>query len=175
MRLKTVQFLMVIGLALLLAAPNSFAGEKYGKGYKKKMGLDEKVCKKFDMICDNKDELDLSEEQEEKLMEAKVEFKKAHIEKEADIKLVYVDIKRELYEDEIDVQKVDELIDEKYKYKAQKAKATVAAYAAIKLILSDEQMDDLKGLYEECERDKEYEKKAYYYKKHHKKGYKHKE
>ncbi|NQV03860.1 MAG: hypothetical protein HQ532_00015, partial [Candidatus Omnitrophica bacterium] len=73
--------------------------------------------------------------------------------KKAEIDLIAIDIKAALWEDTIDLGSVNTLIDRKYELKKQKTKALVAAYAALKGMLTKEQIKNLKGL---CKKGKKY-------------------
>lgn len=151
--MRISKILCAVMLIAVLITPTSFA-----KGDEKYKGFDEKMCKKFEMIYENKDELDLSEDQKEKLLDAKMKLKRDLIRKEADIKLLALDIKSELYKDEIDTKTINPMIDKKYAMKAEKTKASVAAYATIKDTLSEKQMETLKELYKKCEKEEYYKK-----------------
>ena len=89
----------------------------------------------------------ISDEQVKKIKGLKVSTKKDLIRKKADIDIVALDIKSALWEDEVDLATVNALIDRKYDLKKEKAKSLVAAYAALKGILTEEQRDKLKTLY----------------------------
>jgi hypothetical protein len=127
--------------------------EKEGHGYKSKSskGLGDKLFMKCHFILMNKDELDLSDDQAEKVMDIKVKAKKNYIMKKAEIDAVAVDMKVELWKDELNVDAINKLIDTKYALKAQKKKDLVASYAELKKTISSAQMDKLKELWKQCE------------------------
>ena len=67
--------------------------------------------------------------------------------KEAEIEVIGVDIKAKLWEDPIDVQAINALVDKKYDLKKEKTKYLIATCAALKGILTDSQKDKVKELY----------------------------
>ena len=134
-----------IFLAVLFAVPNALADG--GKGqYGKHMGFEDKFYKKAYTALVNKKELDLSDEQVEKIKKLKVDTKKDIIMKSAEIDVLVVEIKASLWEDTIDTAALDKLIDKKYELKKAKAKGIVAAYATLKNILTEEQKEELTEL-----------------------------
>ena len=80
----------------------------------------------------------------------KLNSKKDTIEKTAEIDILALDIKAGLYGDTVDSAQLGALIDKKYKIKAEKAKATVGAYAALKGVLTEAQKEKMKELYKKC-------------------------
>jgi Spy/CpxP family protein refolding chaperone len=92
------------------------------------------------------DELKVSDEQLDQIKELKVALKKDLIRKKADIKVIKVDIRSLLYEDEVDVDAVNRLIDQKYEIKKAKSKMVVESYAKLKKVLTKEQMDNLRRI-----------------------------
>ncbi len=117
-----------------------------------KMDMGEMLFRKFHMILENAKELGLSEQQIESVKSLKLKTKKDMITKEAEIDLVALDVKTELWKDAIDVNVINPLIDRKYDLKKEKTKILVAAIAEIKKTLSKDQMDKLKAMHEQkCE------------------------
>jgi Spy/CpxP family protein refolding chaperone len=98
------------------------------------------------------DELKVNDEQLDQIKELKAALKKNLIQKKADIKVIKVDIRSLLYEDEVDVDAANKLIDQKYEIKKAKAKEVVESYAKLKKILTKEQMDKLKGITRELKK-----------------------
>ncbi|MBD3380054.1 MAG: hypothetical protein GF408_06305 [Candidatus Omnitrophica bacterium] len=123
-----------------------FGGVSYAGGHCSKMGWEDKVLKKIKVALMNKKELDLSADQYEKLKKMKYDLKKEVITRDAEKDLVYLDIKKEMWKDKIDLDKVDGLIDKKYDIKKAKAKKVAAACAELKQILSKEQYEEMKDL-----------------------------
>ncbi len=158
---RSVALATVIALVCFMAIPATDAAAK-GKGKywcekesKYSKGLGEKLFKKCHFILMKKDELDLSDDQVEKVVTIKVQAKKDYIMKKASIEAAAVDIKAELWKDDIDVNAINRLIDTKYSAKNEKAKMLVKAYADLKDTLSPSQMEELKKLWKECEEEKE--------------------
>jgi hypothetical protein len=122
------------------------------KKMKHKAKMEEKVFKKLHVIMKNKDELKLSENQITEIRKLKVDAKKDLIRKKAEIDLISVDIKSKLWDETIDVSRINKLVDQKYDLKKEKTKSLIAAYAELKKILSKEQKEMLKGLMRHKER-----------------------
>lgn len=117
---------------------------------KEDRGKDEdKFFKKFHLILENKDMLNLSEDQMQKIMDLKINAKKDVIRNNAEIEIVGLDIKVELKKDKIDLKAVNKLIDKKYDLKKNKAKALAQAYAKLKDILTPEQLAICKEIKED--------------------------
>jgi len=117
-------------------------GDMEGKFYKQAM-----------LIITNQEELGISDAEVKTIKDLKIATKKDLIAKKAEIDLIAIDIKAALWEDTIDLGSVNTLIDRKYELKKQKTKALVAAYAALKGMLTKEQIKNLKGL---CKKGKKY-------------------
>ena len=111
-----------------------------------KKGLKEKFLKKAHKLLMHQEELKLSEEQVGKIKNLKHSVKKDLVMKEAQIEVIGMDVKALLWEDVIDVDKVNALIEQKYDIKKAKAKMLVKAMADLKDILTDEQKKMMKDL-----------------------------
>ena len=109
-------------------------------------GLDNKFFKKIHLALKNNEELGLSDEQYEKLKTLKMNTKKDLIKRKAEIDIIGVDIKGKLWEDPIDKESINKLIDKKYELKKAKAKALVEAYATFQTILTDDQKKKLEEI-----------------------------
>ena len=144
---RLIVFMLVVCFALLTTDLYAEHGMMQGKMKGSHGDFSDKVCKKAMMILKNQEELGLSDEQVKKIKGLKVSTRKDLIRKKADIDIVALDIKSALWEDEVDLATVNALIDRKYDLKKEKAKSLVAAYAALKGILTEEQRDKLKTLY----------------------------
>lgn len=142
-----------LAVILALASTASFA---YQDDHDKAKGGQGKSCKvtaKAHMVLKNKDELGISENQEEKIEALLLKAKKESIRQDAEIEIIGLDIKAKMKENTVNVQEINPLIDKKYDLKKAKAKASLAAYAELKNILTDKQKETLKELYEKkmCE------------------------
>ena len=115
--------------------------------------MESKFYKQAMLIIANQEELGLSDAEVKKIKGLKIATKKDLITKKAEIDLIAIDIKAALWEDTIDLGSVNTLIDRKYELKKQKTKSIVAACAALKGMLTKEQIKDLKGL---CKKGKKY-------------------
>lgn len=153
---KTLMSLVVCFTVISLSS-----GMVLGKGKGKDLG--DKIFKKMHIALKEKAELGLSDAQLEKIIDLKVSAKKDYTMKKAEIKNTKLDLKVQLMKDEIDIRKVNSLIDKKYDIKAQKAKALIEAYVELKDVLSEKQMDQLKEIYKKkCSKSgyKGYDKKG---------------
>ena len=144
----------VVVLAMIFAVSTtvSFAYKGFDKkpaGHYQK--LEDKAMSKAYMILKNKDALGLTDEQVKQVKDLKLKLKKDEIAQNAEIETVALDIKSQLWEDTINTEAINALIDKKYELKKAKAKSSVAAYAQLKNILSQAQRDKLKELYKKCE------------------------
>ena len=153
MKMKMVTSLM---LALMLAAavPMAYAYECHmmKDSCRGQAGFEGKFCHKAHFILENEEELGLTAEQVGKIGDLKLQTKKALIKKEADIKVLALDVMAKLHADTIDTKAVSELIDKKYELKKEEAKLVVESIASLKGILTDEQTKKLKDLWKKCKK-----------------------
>ena len=153
MNKKTViAALLALALALSITAFDDYA---FGDGKTKRChkGLEKKFFGKVYLILKNQDELDLSDKQVEEIKDLKIKTKKDLIRKKAELDIVALDMKTAMLEKQIDTGAVNKLIDKKYDLKKEKAKSLVAAYAAVKGILTDKQKEELKDLWKKCKKE----------------------
>jgi Spy/CpxP family protein refolding chaperone len=115
-------------------------GNRYGCSF------EEKIMCKFHLVISNHDKLNLSDEQTAKIKGLKINTKKDLIKRNAEIDLISVDMKSKLWEDVIDKEDINKLIDQKYELKKAKTKVLINAYAELKNILTDEQRKKLKDI-----------------------------
>ena len=141
--MKRIAVLIVILSCFLVTS--SYA-DSYKKSRHHGYGLDKKFFKKVRLALKNQEELGLSDEQCEKLKALKMNTKKDLIKRKAEIDIIEVDIKGNLYEDPIDKKSINKLIDKKYELKKAKAKALVEVYAAFQNIFTDDQKKKLKEI-----------------------------
>lgn len=146
MNKKTViSAVLAFALVFSLTMFNAYAddgGKK--KGYHQ--GFEKKFFYKTRLILKNKDKLGLAGKQLKKIKSLKIKTKKNVIRKDAELSIIALDIKAAIGEKQIDVVAVNKLLDKKYDLKKDKAKSSLAAYAALKRILTDEQMGKLKNI-----------------------------
>ncbi|MGD9014843.1 MAG: hypothetical protein PVI33_02315 [Candidatus Omnitrophota bacterium] len=151
----TVVALVALVTILTVAVVTSSA---YEGGHGKSKGHYEKskdmVVMKAYMILKNQDELGLSDDQITKVKDLKLQYKKDTIKQDAEIEIIALDIKSKMYEESVDLEAINALIDQKYELKKAKAKSLVAAYTQLKSILTEKQLDQLKELYKECKTEK---------------------
>jgi len=150
-----ISICIVACCALAIASSTAFADESQagkcnfmsacGK-MSHKMETNDIFFHKAYLILAKAAELGLSSEQTEKVKALKYSVEKSLIKKNADIESLTLDIKEALRKDEIDINAVDKLIDQKYTLKAQKTKETIGAYAELKKILTPDQLKKLKEM-----------------------------
>ena len=145
---------MALALTVGLMQSVSFADKGYRDGQRvyQKKSIKAKFFKTVRLIYLYQDELKVSDEQLNKIKELKVALKKDLIRKKADIKVIKVDIRSLLYEDEVDVDAVNRLIDQKYEIKKAKSKMVVESYAKLKKVLTKEQMDNLRRIFRDLKK-----------------------
>ena len=140
--IMTITLVVALGLMQTLA----FAGKRggYDQGRHHRKSIKEKLFKTVRMIYHNHDELNVNDNQLNQIRELKIALKKDLIRKKADIEIITVDIRSLLHEDEIDVNAVSKLIDQKYEIKKDNMKKVVKSFAELKKILTKEQKEKLK-------------------------------
>lgn len=170
---KTMKILMVLMLGMVLSMPGAVWADKGDHdcakcpakicplmkkdckqkecmkcAEEKKNSLKEKFFYKAGLFLKHADEIGLSEEQVKQIKDLKHSTKKAYVMKKAEIEVAAIDFQAGLY-GKVDVNAMNGIIDKKYDLKKEKAKMLVKAYADLKNILSDSQMEKIKELYKE--------------------------
>ncbi len=141
--------LLVIGLALSVASIGAYA-DGHGKD---EISLEDKFYCKAMVMLKNEEELGLSEKQVETIKKLKIDTKKDLIRKNAEIDVLALDIKMEMYKDSMDTAAVNKLVDKKYDIKKEKTKAIIAACAELKDTLTKDQKSKLKDIIKQCKKD----------------------
>jgi Spy/CpxP family protein refolding chaperone len=142
--IATITFLLALGLIQSPAFAEKKGGYVQGRHHQK--SIQEKFFKKVKMLHRYQDELNVTDNQLEQIRELKITLKKELIKKKADIEIISLDIRSLLYEDEVDLNAVNKLVDQKYEIKKSKMKMVVRSLSELKKILSKEQMDKLKDI-----------------------------
>lgn len=147
---------LVLVLAVSISTAYAYDCKKSGShGYgSKSYSTKSKILHKAHFLMEKKEELGLSDEQVAKIKDLKLNAKKVSIKRGAEIEIIALDIKAAMWQDAIDTEAIDALIDKKYEIKKEKAKSMVRAYAELKGILTAEQKDKLKELYKACKKEK---------------------
>ena len=140
------RFIVVVMLLCFFLSATQVYAEGHGKMKGGHGDFGDKVFFKAMLIIKNQEELGLSDDQVKKVKDLKIASKKDLIRKKAEIDLLVLDIKAALWEDTVDINAVNALIDKKYEIKKAKAKSLVAALVALKEVLTEEQQKKLKGL-----------------------------
>lgn len=136
--------MLVLSMTLALSLSYADHGGKYGKA-----DLESKFYKKIYMIEKNQAELGLPDDKLEVLKKLSLETKKAVIKQDAEIEVIALDIKQKLYENPVDIEGTNKLVDQKYDLKKAKAKTLVEAFAKVKSTLSKDQWAKLKELHKD--------------------------
>ena len=149
---KLFVVLLAVALSVGFLQTVSFAekgkmGER--KGHQGKMSTEDELFRKIKKITMHQDELGITDEQLAKIKTLKMDLKKDLIRKDADIEVLALDIKAALSEDQIDLGKVNKLIDQKSDVKKAKPKSVIAALAELKKAISKDQMNEVEGLCKE--------------------------
>ena len=98
------------------------------------------------MIVENKEELGLVEDTARKIRELKIQIKKDLIRDKADIEVIGVDVLAKLWDQKIDVEGIDRLLDTKYELKKGSVKRLIRAFAMLKDLLTPEQLRKAKAI-----------------------------
>jgi hypothetical protein len=146
-RFGVVALLMILVAALCTTTCYADYGSKYCKKTESYDGLEGKLFYKAHFILNNEEELGLSEKQVDQIRKLKTDTKKDLINKKAQIDLIGVDIKTQMWEDPMDLDAMNELVEHKYMIKEAKTKALLSAYAQLKGILTEDQKATLKKLW----------------------------
>ena len=136
---------LVLVLCFVLCSSAALAKDAGRKG-EDGFSLERKVLRKLGMVIRYQEDLGLTDEQVAQIRDLKVSVQKDLVKKQADIKLLAIDIKTALAEDTIDTKAVGKLIDKKYAVKKDKAMVLVKAYAELKKMLTDEQQKKFKTI-----------------------------
>jgi len=154
------KYLLILALVMCLGFGASVAfADTPGRGHEgmreeyKPQDLESKFFYKAHKLLKHEEELGLSDKQIERIKDLKLTTKKDLIQKEAEIELLALDIKAQLYEEKVNLRAVKDLIDKKYELKKAKAKTLVEAYVTLKDVLNKVQKEKLKELYKERKRE----------------------
>lgn len=146
---KFAALALVLMLAASFCVPAGYAEyrcERCGKAMYDK-DMKGKFFKKAHFILKNQKELDLSDRQIDQIKKLKADVKKDMINKRAKTDLLKVEIETEMWEDPMNLNAINSLIEQKYEVKKEKAKALAAAYAKLKGILTEDQKEELTSLW----------------------------
>lgn len=142
-RVKTAVFVI---LAMVLASSTALGGG-HGRGKNGKAGMEDGLFRKISTMMAHQDDLGLNEEQIKKIEALKFATRRELIRKNADIAMAGVEICQKMSEKKIDIPGVENLIDLKYGYKSEKAKALVRSCSNLRGILTGEQMKKFRKIW----------------------------
>lgn len=161
MRKSILSFLLVVAFAsAALLAGDAYAGKGPGCGHKDKCmkcAMQAKECMatqlkdKVGLLMDHKQMLGINDKQVADIKAAKKAAIKELIQRKADVDIIMVDAKSEMYKDMMDLAAINGLIDQKYAAKAAYAKAYVKGISDIQQVLSPDQRAKWKAIVKEAE------------------------
>ncbi len=157
MKRKLMLIALLVSVLTLSVMPLEVYALDHGKTKGQKghqWDLEKKFSFKAHLILAKKEELGLSDAQVAKIKELKMKTTKDLIRKDAEIKILALDIKAAMWEDPINTSAVNKLIDKKYDLKKEKTKSSIGAYTALKGILTKGQKEKMKGFLKKCKKQK---------------------
>lgn len=134
----------VLSFALLFSVLTMGVYAYNGGGREWQGGLKEKIFAKAHFILGCQDELGFSDDQVKRIKDLVIKTERNQIEKRAEIELVDVDIKAEIWRDTLDANTITGLIDRKYELEKIKAKSLINAYVALMSTLTAEQKEKMR-------------------------------
>ncbi len=167
---KTIAVVAVASFLVLSVQTSAFAflGRKGGAGKMCPMGQPEygwqrggeearcpvaaKFMKKAHFFTEHAEELGLTEEQTKSIEDLKIAREKAQIQATSETKIFELDLKQKLSEDKLDVEGIQVMIDTHTAAMAKSMKDSVADYAKLKALLSDEQLAKAKTMWHQKKR-----------------------
>lgn len=158
---KSIFAMFVLILSLTFALPlyaecqgGHCPMKKAGKGASYHGGREKYHCpivakfmKKADFYLENQKDLGLSEEQIKTIKDLHMDAKKAYLRQSAEAKIFELDLHSKMSEPKVDVEGINAMIDSGMAAMNTSAKATIAAYAKLKSVLSDDQTAKAKELH----------------------------
>ena len=97
-------------------------------------------------ILENHHEIDLSEDNFQKVKELKIKTKKEFIKTCAEVEMMGIDIMAKLWDPNPDSNEINRLIEKKFEMKKERMKFLVNAFASLKKLVPKEQMEKLKKI-----------------------------
>ena len=153
---KKALFCMVplVVAAMLVVMPAAFADHG---GYRKACPMSDKeeyqcpvtgkFMQKASFFLDHKDEIGLTDEQEMKIKQLKLDVKKKYIQQTADMEIFMLEITDKMSQPKVDVEGLNSLVDEGAAKMAASTKEVIASYAELKGSLSEDQMAKAKEIW----------------------------
>ncbi|MBU0467959.1 MAG: hypothetical protein KKD07_02350 [Candidatus Omnitrophica bacterium] len=153
--------MLAVGVLLMFGAMTSVVCAEPGQGMSKMMhggqgmpimdegkgmSMEDMFFKNAKMIYSLQEDLGITEEQLNKIKDAKIALKKDLIRKEAELDIVMVDMMALMQSDEPHGEMMKDLIDKKYDVKKEKAKRVVDACMSLKEILTEDQKGKMKEM-----------------------------
>ncbi len=136
--MKVVVRMSVVFLIVCLLPGIGYAFGKKGQGQQSDFNLPNKL-----LIL--KDELGLTNEQQEKLTALKYEAKKQAIQDKAEVAIAQLELKELTSGYQVEEGRVDKAVDKLYKAKKKARKNLIAVQVKVKALISKEQFDKLKA------------------------------
>ena len=144
---KILTISIAVALVLGLGQLNSFA-ERHGMGHHdyKKMSINDRFFMKVEIIKKHQEEIGVTDDQMDQIRDLKTALKKDTIKKQAEIDILKIDIRSLMHKEQVNVEAVYKLIDQKYEVKKAKAKKAVESLAQLKKIITKDQMAKLRSI-----------------------------
>ena len=150
--MKTNKKILIFGILASMVIFGAVASKAYACNYKKgdsyKWSLKDTFFKKAHIILGSKADLQLSNEQAAKVKDLKLKTEKDLVMKGAELEVIGIDITAALHKDVIDMKAVNSLNDKKYTLKKNNANSIAESLAVLKSILSDDQKQKVKSIYQ---------------------------
>ena len=126
----------------------SECGGGYGKGDQEyKCPIVAKLMKKAEFYLDNQQEIGLSEEQATQIKAIKLDVQKAYARQGAEMQIFELDLQAKMSEPKVDVEGLNAMIDSAMQGMSKGAKESVANYAKLKAVLTEDQAKKAKEVW----------------------------
>jgi hypothetical protein len=122
-------------------------GHDHGKDDLSKCPINSKTLEKAKFFLAHAEEIGLSEEQVQSIKAIKAEAKKAKIRQTAEMEIFHMDIMAKLSEPKLDVEGLNKMLDDAAAGMTAGGKASIATYAKLKAVLSEQQAAKAKDVW----------------------------
>jgi Spy/CpxP family protein refolding chaperone len=142
--------LTMLGIVLFASSSDVYAnhgGHKAGYSCSGGWNLQEKIEHKVHFMKMHQEDIGLTDEQIETIIDLKRQAKKSAIIKGAEAEVLGIDFKAEMYNYPVDEAKMNAILDQKYEVKKSKTKELITIYAGIRNMLTEEQNDKMKEIW----------------------------
>lgn len=109
--------------------------------------LEAKFFHKAHFLIENQEKIGLTEDQIKTIKALKTDVMKNLLRQEAEIEVLAIDVQAKLWEDPVNVEETNKIIDQKYELKKAKTKSLVEAFAKLKGTLTEDQKNAMKAVW----------------------------